>query len=94
MQKKSLLALLILVLMATVSCATAAGTSDREIRENIREQVRAEFPNTTLPISIQVMNGQVSLNGVVDTVEQRRTIVQLARSTAGVRGVTNNLGVR
>ena len=91
MQKKSLLALLILVLMAAVSCATA-GASDEAIQESIRAQVRAEFPNT--PVSVQVMNGRVTLNGVVETVDQRSTIVELARNTAGVRSVDNNLGVR
>lgn len=93
MQKKSVLALLILVLFATVSCATVSGASDEAIRENIRDQIRAEFPNTTLPISIQVMNGQVTLNGIVNTNEQRSTIAQIARNAEGVRGVSNHLSV-
>lgn len=92
MQKRTSLALLILVLMTVVSCASVAGANDDVVRQTVREQVRAEFPS--IPISIQVMNGRVTLNGVVDNAAQRDRIVELVRSVEGVSSVSNNLGVR
>ncbi len=50
----------------------------------------------TLPvrkIDVDVLNGHVTLTGVVDTREQKARAEEIARRVEGVTGVTNNLQV-
>jgi hyperosmotically inducible periplasmic protein len=45
-------------------------------------------------INVDVRNGQVQLNGFVDSTAEKEAAAKAARSVSGVRGVDNNLEVK
>jgi hyperosmotically inducible periplasmic protein len=45
-------------------------------------------------VSVQTNDSQVQLSGFVDTPEQKREVERIARSTPGVRAVTNTIVVK
>ena len=61
---------------------------------SVRAILEAHPGIPTSDISVQTVNCEVYLYGIVDTDLERLTAVDLARQVSGVRGVVDSLGVR
>lgn len=89
------------VVMALVSGCTAltgksAGTNvdDAGITASVKTNLASERGMQTLTsIDVDTNRGIVSLNGVVESTAAKQRAVDIARQTAGVKSVVNNLQV-
>lgn len=64
---------------------------DTEITAKVKASIFAEPGLRTLQISVDTVNGVVTLTGSVDTPSNSDTVKQLAAAVAGVKGVDNKL---
>ena len=65
--------------------------SDDRIREDICDRLTRHGRLDATDIQIQVRNGEVTLDGIVDTRDAKRMAEDVAESVDGVRDVTNHL---
>ncbi|HEY2922133.1 MAG TPA: BON domain-containing protein [Candidatus Binatia bacterium] len=96
---RSLIGILIVGLLLASCQATTGKTAGRNVDDAaITAAVNAAFvtdkPSFFTRIDVDTNNGVVSLNGIVDTPEQRARAEQLASRVDGVKRVINNLQVK
>jgi osmotically-inducible protein OsmY len=68
--------------------------SDGRIREAIRLRLRNDGELDASKILVLVRNGQVTLDGSVDTRQMRRRAGEIAQATSGVASVRNRVVVK
>lgn len=89
-----------LVLLSVVGCQTTTGKtasqtmSDTSITASVQAKLTADKVSNFPRIDVDTERGIVSLNGVVETVQQRERAERLAREVGGVRGLNNNLQIQ
>src|SRR5215469_8078912 len=66
---------------------------DRDIRAAVYQELDADRLIDAADIEVEVVNGEVSLNGTVPSQDQRTAAATAARRVAGVTGVDNLLDV-
>lgn len=98
-RNRSILAVLILMMFATVACSslnqlTPSELDDNAIEAEIRARLLDDVDLKAFAISVKVNNGNVSISGDVDTQDQRNRIGETARKVDGVKSVINNVRVR
>lgn len=64
---------------------------DAAITASVKSTLVADKVANLTRIDVDTNNGVVSLNGVVDSLDQKNRAEDLARRVNGVRGVNNNL---
>ncbi|HWO41679.1 MAG TPA: BON domain-containing protein [Candidatus Eisenbacteria bacterium] len=67
---------------------------DAAITASVKSTLAADRAATLTRVDVDTNNGVVSLNGVVETAEQKTRAEQLARRVDGVKRVINNLQVQ
>jgi len=74
----------------------SAGTTldDATITASVKSKLVADKASNLTRIDVDTNNGIVSLNGTVETPEQRARAEQLAREATGVKQVMNNLQIQ
>lgn len=100
--KKVLMTSVVLMffVFALTACQTAAGRSAGQVVDDgtITSQVKAKLldDNVTkgIAVSVETFEGQVTLTGAVDTVQQRDRATQIASSVKGVRKVNNLINLK
>jgi hypothetical protein len=68
--------------------------SDERIKEDIHDRLTRHGHLDARNIQLQVNNGDVTLNGTVDSRQAKRTACDLAESVPGVKDVHNNLTIK
>lgn len=68
--------------------------SDERIREDLNDRLTYDWRVDATDIETKVSNGEVTLNGAVDSRQSKRCAEDIADSVSGVRHVQNNLRVR
>lgn len=92
---------IILVLFTlAVGCRSMTGKSagttldDATITASVKTKLVADKASNLTRVDVDTNNGIVSLNGTVETLEQRARAEQLAREASGVKQVMNNLQIQ
>ena len=67
---------------------------DTNLTTVVKTQLAREKLSTLTRIDVDTNRGVVSLNGVVESPEQRARVEEIARGVSGVRDVINNLQVQ
>src|SRR5688572_2101910 len=87
------------VILVTLSLAGCQATTGRTAGENVDDSTITASVKTKLAgdklssltrIDVDTTNSVVSLNGVVESAEQRARVEELARQVKGVKSVKNN----
>jgi hyperosmotically inducible periplasmic protein len=96
---RSLMGILLSVLLLASCQATTGKTAGRNVDDGaITTRVNAALvtdkPSFFTRVDVDTNNGVVTLNGIVDTPEQRARAEQLASRVDGVKRVINNLQVK
>jgi len=95
-----LLSVVILATSLTASCVALTGKTagrnidDATVTASVKTNLAQQRMDTLTKIGVHTNNGVVSLNGVVDSVEMKQRAAEVARQTAGVKDVENNLQVQ
>jgi len=88
------LALLIVAGCQTMTGKTASqNVSDEAITAKVKTSLTEDKVANLTRISVDTTNGVVTLNGVVDSPQQKARAEDLARHVSGVRDINNNLQV-
>lgn len=98
------------LLLATATALTALTTSGCAVTRNqetvgeyvddatLTTRVKAKFAADTtvsaMAIGVETLKGVVQLSGFAKTADERAMAERLARSTSGVRAVTNDIVIR
>jgi len=97
----SLLILLTVVpVVSIVSCTSLTGQSagqyadDRTITSRVKAKLVADKAVNLTRIDVDTTNRVVSLNGIVESRDQKARAEQLAMQVSGVREVKNNLQIQ
>lgn len=80
--------------MGEQSEKAAVAVGDTEITAKVKAAIFAEPGLSTLQISVETVNGDVSLSGSVDTQENIDRAKGLAGAVAGVKSVDNKLVIK
>lgn len=94
------LGVLVLLAALTAGCQSMTGRSagrtidDAAITSSVKAKLVADRAANLTRVDVDTNNGVVSLNGVVETPEQRARAEQLAMEASGVKRVVNNLQVQ
>lgn len=93
------LATLIFVLLlggcqAMTGRTAGQNVDDAALTASVQSQLTADRLSNFTRIDVDTNNGVVSLNGVVESAENRARAEQLARRVNGVKNVVNNLQVQ
>lgn len=89
-----------LALLGVVGCQSTTGKtasqtmSDTSITASVQAKLTADTVSNFPRIDVDTERGIVSLNGVVETAQQRERAESLAREVGGVRGLNNNLQIQ
>lgn len=67
---------------------------DANITAAVTAELARDQRSNLMRIDVDTNNGVVSLNGTVESAEQRARAVKIARSVSGVKRVINNLQVQ
>jgi hyperosmotically inducible periplasmic protein len=93
----------LVVMLTVLSLGGCQAMTGRTAGENVDDSTTTASVKTKLAgdkvssltrVDVDTTNGVVSLNGVVESAEQRARIEELAREVKGVRSVKNNLQVQ
>jgi hyperosmotically inducible periplasmic protein len=93
-------AALLLAVLMTFGCQAMTGRTagrnidDATITASVKSSLVADKVSNLTRVDVDTTNGVVSLNGVVDSPEQKSRAQQLASRVDGVRNVVNNLQVQ
>jgi osmotically-inducible protein OsmY len=95
-------AVLILVVLMLAGCAAMTGrqsagdaVDDTSITAKVKSSLIADPVVSASAIDVDTLAGNVSLNGIVTSEQERQRAIQLAQSTQGVRQVdAHNLVVK
>jgi hyperosmotically inducible periplasmic protein len=95
---RSLMGILLSALLLTSCQATTedrrANVDDGAITTRVNAALVTDKPSYFTRIDVDTNNGVVTLNGIVDSPEQRARAEQLASRVDGVKRVINNLQVK
>lgn len=94
--------LVVLLMLGTLAagCQTMTGKSagenvdDAKITASVKSKLVADKAANLTRVDVDTNNGVVSLNGIVETPQQKVRAEQLAREASGVQRVVNNLQVQ
>jgi hyperosmotically inducible periplasmic protein len=91
-----LMALLLAVAGCTAMTGQTAGqyVDDSTITASVKTQLVSDKAANLTRIDVDTTNQVVTLNGIVETTEQKARAEQLASRVKGVKGVKNNLQVQ
>lgn len=93
-------AALLLAVLAIFGCQAMTGRTagrnidDATITASVKSSLVADKIANLTRVDVDTTNGVVSLNGVVESSEQKNRAQQLASRVDGVRNVVNNLQVQ
>ena len=79
---------------ATTGRTAGETVDDTSITTAVKGRLAQDKLSTLTRIDVDTNNGVVSLNGTVESAEQRARAEQLARGASGVKRVINNLQVQ
>lgn len=79
---------------ATTGKSTGEYLTDAAITTKVKAKLIKDPVVKAREINVDTNNGVVSLNGTVDTQEQKMRADEIARGTSGIQGVQDNLFVR
>jgi hyperosmotically inducible protein len=91
--------MLFLVAMLGAGCQAMTGKTagrnvdDAALTASVKAQLVADKASNLTRVDVDTNNGVVSLNGVVDSADQKERAAQLAQRIDGVKRVINNLQV-
>jgi hypothetical protein len=96
------LSALIILAVAAAGCKTevkderSAGRieDDKHINENVQNALKTDPTYKFSDVSVSTFAGIVSLGGFVNTDDQRARAVSIARTTGGVREVSNGISLK
>jgi hypothetical protein len=96
------LSALIMLAVVAAGCKTevkderSAGriTDDKHINENVENSLKTDPTYKFGDVSVSTFAGIVSLGGFVNTEDQRARAVAIARTTSGVREVSNGISLK
>ena len=98
--KPILLCLVLTILLSAAGCASMTGQTagqyvdDRTITASVKSKLVADHASNLTRVDVDTTNHVVSLNGVVQSADQKRRAEELAMQVRGVRSVNNNLQVQ
>ncbi len=87
-------------LLGAVGCQSTTGKTasqsmtDTSITASVQAKLTADKVSNFSRIDVDTERGIVSLNGVVQTSQERERAERLARTIGGVRGLNNNLQIQ
>lgn len=91
----TILSMLLLTGCMALTGKTAGRTiDDATTTATVKTNLAAEGASTLTKVDVDTNKGVVSLNGVVDNPAMKERAAQIARQTAGVNNVVNNLQVQ
>ena len=92
----TLLAALLVVTGCTSMTGQTAGqyVDDTTITTSVKTKLTAEKAANFTRIDVDTTNQVVTLNGIVESADQKAKAEQLARQVSGVKSVKNNLQVQ
>lgn len=101
MQKKwGMVFLLLALIVAMFSCRTPAGRTpgevvdDATITTKVKAKIFGDGVMKGMGISVDTFDGQVTLTGAVDTLQQKERAEEIAKSVYGVKKVNNLLNIK
>jgi len=80
-------------LTAALSACSDRSPSDASITESVDNRLEADLSLAAYDLEVETRDGIVTLEGTVPGEAQRMAAERVARSTAGVQGVTNEIEV-
>ena len=92
--------LLLAIFLCISGCTSMTGESagkyvdDSTITANVKTKLAADKLATLTRVDVDTTNQVVSLNGVVESSDQKQRAEQLAKQVSGVKGVKNNLQIQ
>jgi osmotically-inducible protein OsmY len=98
--KPALIAAALALLLSVAGCTSMTGQTagayvdDTTITSSVKAKLVADKAANLTRIDVDTTNRVVSLNGVVDSVEQKTRAEQLAMQVSGVRRVDNRLQIQ
>jgi osmotically-inducible protein OsmY len=98
--KPILISIALTLILCLAGCAATTGQSadqyvdDRTITASVKSKLVADRASNLTRVDVDTTNRVVSLNGVVESVDQKRRAEDLAMQVNGVRRVNNNLQVQ
>ena len=93
-------ALLFFLTLVFAGCQALTGETlgqnidDANLTAAVKTQLASEKISTLTRIDVDTNRSVVSLNGTVESAEQRARVEQITRGVSGVKGVINNLQVQ
>jgi hyperosmotically inducible protein len=93
-------ATLLLAVLVIFGCQAMTGRTagrnvdDAAITASVKSSLVADKASNLTRVDVDTTNGVVSLNGVVESPEQKSRAAQLASRVDGVKNVVNNLQVQ
>ena len=97
---RNLLVLTMLTVFSLAGCQAMTGKTagrnvdDATLTSSVKTKLAADKLSSLTRIDVDTNNGTVSLNGVVESAEQRARAQELASQVNGVDRVVNNLQVQ
>ena len=98
--KPILLSLVLTMILSIAGCTSMTGQStgqyvdDRTITASVKSKLVAERASNLTRVDVDTTNHIVSLNGVVESPDQKQRAEDLAMQVKGVRRVNNNLQIQ
>jgi osmotically-inducible protein OsmY len=96
----TVLSILLAALLVVTGCTSMTGQTagqyvdDTTITTSIKAKLTAEKAANFTRIDVDTTNQVVTLNGIVESADQKAKAEQLARQVSGVKSVKNNLQVQ
>jgi osmotically-inducible protein OsmY len=91
-------ALIVMMLLFAFGCATTdpsrAEDLDPASEADVRRAIAAAVPGKAFAIDVAIDRTVVTLNGEVDSEDERRAIAGAVQKVKGVRSIVNNIAVR
>ena len=98
--KPVLLSIALTVMLSIAGCTALTGQStgqyvdDRTITASVKSKLVADRASNLTRVDVDTTNHVVSLNGVVESSDQKQRAEELAAQVSGVRRVDNNLQIQ
>ena len=91
-----LLGFFLLISGCTAMTGESAGQNvdDSTITASVKTKLAADKLATLTRVDVDTTNQVVSLNGIVETQQQKQRAEELARQVSGVKAVKNNLQIQ
>jgi hyperosmotically inducible protein len=89
-----------LLTLSVAGCQAMTGQTagqnidDATLTTSVKTKLAADKVSSLMRVDVDTTNGVVSLNGVVESAEQRARAQELASQVSGVKKVVNNLQVQ